>query len=193
MKLNLFMCFFFLFCFWKTCERFFILFTYSSYFWFRYLQTCIKESCMYLSSQLKSPHKTLKFQEKSEKNAFYCNLQTCHGAIPQSHWTKQSVMKPNLWGKTTVDKSAWIKAWYIIDFTKIRYGWLVMYSLFILYSNRDSISPYFHFPLGIQEYNIYILFYDMQAAGLHTIQYWNIDKVVVILVKNTKKKKKLFT
>ena len=36
-------------------------------FWFRYLQTQIKESSMYLSSQLffKTPHETLKFQEKA--------------------------------------------------------------------------------------------------------------------------------
>ena len=35
-------------------------------FWFRYLETHIKESCMYLSTQLffKTPHKTLKLQEK---------------------------------------------------------------------------------------------------------------------------------
>ena len=41
--------------------------------WFRYLQTCITESCIYLSNQLyfKTPHETLKFQEKSKKNAFF--------------------------------------------------------------------------------------------------------------------------
>ena len=34
--------------------------------WFTYLKTRIKESCLYLSSQLfcKTPHKTLKFQQK---------------------------------------------------------------------------------------------------------------------------------
>ena len=40
-----------------------------------------------------------------------------------------------------------------------------------------------------QTNNIYILFYDMQAPSLHTIQYWNIYKAVVILVKNNKKRK----
>ena len=47
-------------------------------FWFRYLQTLIKESCIYLSIQLffKTANKTLEFQEKSKKNAFYSNLQT---------------------------------------------------------------------------------------------------------------------
>ena len=47
--------------------------------WFRYSQTLIQESCMYLSSQcfLNSLHKTLKFQEKSKrKRAFSSNLQT---------------------------------------------------------------------------------------------------------------------
>ena len=35
-------------------------------FWLRYLQTRIKESCMYLSGQrfFEIPHKTPKFQEK---------------------------------------------------------------------------------------------------------------------------------
>ena len=44
--------------------------------WFRYLETCIKEICMYLSSQLflKTPQKTLKFQEKSKENAFSSDL-----------------------------------------------------------------------------------------------------------------------
>ena len=57
------------------CFSFFVLgklFEYFSFYspilltlWFRNLQTCIKESCMYLSSQLfKAPSKTLKFQEK---------------------------------------------------------------------------------------------------------------------------------
>ena len=47
-------------------------------FWFGYLQTCIKENSMYFSSQLffKTPHETLKFQEKSKLNAFSSNLQT---------------------------------------------------------------------------------------------------------------------
>ena len=45
--------------------------------WFRYLQTDIKESCIYLSSQLffKTLHETLKFQEESKKNAFASDLQ----------------------------------------------------------------------------------------------------------------------
>ena len=29
----------------------------------------------------------------------------------QSHWTNQTLKELNLWGKTAVDKSAWIKAW----------------------------------------------------------------------------------
>ena len=38
-----------------------------------------------------------------------------------------------------------------------------------------------------QTNNIYILFYDIQAPCLHTMQYWNVYKVVVILMKNNKK------
>ena len=46
--------------------------------WFRYLQTRIKESYMYRSSQrfFKTPHKTLKFREKPKKNAFSSDLQS---------------------------------------------------------------------------------------------------------------------
>ena len=45
-----------------------ILFT----LWFKYFQTLISESCMYIFSQhfFKTSHKTLKFQEKSKKNTF---------------------------------------------------------------------------------------------------------------------------
>ena len=46
--------------------------------WFRYLKIYVKENCMHFSSQLffKTLHITLKFQEKSKKNAFASNLQT---------------------------------------------------------------------------------------------------------------------
>ena len=46
--------------------------------WFRYLQIRIKESCVYLSHQLlfKTPHETLKFQEKPKTKAFCRSLQT---------------------------------------------------------------------------------------------------------------------
>ena len=42
------------------------------------IQTRIKESCMYLSSQFffKILHKTIKFQETSEKNVFFSGLQS---------------------------------------------------------------------------------------------------------------------
>ena len=63
MKLNLFMVFAD-FALGKIFRRFFssILLTLC----FRYLQTCLKESCMYLSNQpfFETPHKTLKFQEQ---------------------------------------------------------------------------------------------------------------------------------
>ena len=40
--------------------------------WFRCLQACFKESCMYVSIQLfsKTPHETLKFQENPRKMYF---------------------------------------------------------------------------------------------------------------------------
>ena len=59
MKLSPFMCFYFYFLFLKHLERFSILFTYSSYPLVLILTNHIKESCMYLSSQLffKTPRK----------------------------------------------------------------------------------------------------------------------------------------
>ena len=66
-KLNLSMFCFFL-CFWNKKHL---------TFWFKYLQTGIKEKSMYLSSQLffKTFHKTLQFQEKLKKNVFSSYLQ----------------------------------------------------------------------------------------------------------------------
>ena len=79
MKLNLFMLFlFFLFCFETPLKDFpfysLILLTLC----FRYLQTSINESFIYLSSHLffKTPHETLRFQETSKKYAFSSDLQT---------------------------------------------------------------------------------------------------------------------
>ena len=78
MKFSLFMFFVCLFvCFFLTPLKKFSF--YSPIFitlWFRYLQTHLKESSMYLSSQhfFKIPHKTLKSQEKSKKTAFSNDL-----------------------------------------------------------------------------------------------------------------------
>ena len=46
-----------------------------------------------------------------------CKFQTFYlwclpWATTRSHWAKQALKKLNLWGKTAVDKSAWIKASY---------------------------------------------------------------------------------
>ena len=67
MKLSLFMCFFFFF-FETPLKGFPFYSPIILALWFRYLQTHIKEVCMYLSSQLflKTPHETLKSQEKSK-------------------------------------------------------------------------------------------------------------------------------
>ena len=67
MKVNLFMCFF-LFVFQTPFKDFPFYSPFLLTLWFRYLQTHIKESCMYVFSQLffKTPHKTLKFKEKSK-------------------------------------------------------------------------------------------------------------------------------
>ena len=63
-----FLSFLFFFFFWKTCGRFSVLFTYSCFFFSLDTKKNINESCMYLFSQpfFQTPHKTLKFQEKSE-------------------------------------------------------------------------------------------------------------------------------
>ena len=77
MKLNFFV--FFVFVFETLVEDFpvyspILLLT----LWFRYLQTHVKESFVYLSSQLffKTSHKTLKTHDKSKENAFSSVLQT---------------------------------------------------------------------------------------------------------------------
>ena len=107
-------------------------------FWFIYLQTCIKESCLYLSSELflKTSHETLEFQEKyflqrpPGLNFKNFSFGVYHGAIPRSHWTMQSVKKLNLWVNVAVDKSSWIKAWLYIY---IYYLYIVIYITYILF------------------------------------------------------------
>ena len=73
--------------------------------WFRYLQTCLKENCIYLSCQLfKTSNKNLKFQERCilQRSAdLNCNnfpFGVHHGATLRGHQTKQTVKKLNLWG-----------------------------------------------------------------------------------------------
>ena len=106
------------FCFLNTLERFSFHSSILLTLWFRYLQTRIKESCLYLSSQhlFKTPHETVNIQEKCifeqspDLNFKNFSFGVYHGAS-QSHWTNQTLKELNLWGKTAVDKSAWIKAW----------------------------------------------------------------------------------
>ena len=123
-KLNLLMCFF-LFCFWNTYERFSILFAYSSDSLVEIFtkHASVKGSCIYLSSWLflKTPPWNSKIpikiqqicisQQSADLN--FKNVPFCvyHWGTPWSHWIKkETVKKLNLWGKTAVGKSAWIKA-----------------------------------------------------------------------------------
>ena len=116
-------------------------------FWFIYLQTCIKESCLYLSSELflKTSHETLEFQEKyflqrpPGLNFKNFSFGVYHGAIPRSHWTMQSVKKLNLWVNVAVDKSSWIKAWlYIYIYIYILSIYCYIYYIYFIF-----ISFYF--------------------------------------------------
>ena len=84
MKLNLFMCFFFLlFCFETSLKDFSFYSLILFILCFRHLQIRIKESCMYLSKEFffKILHKTLKSQEKcfffflKKKKAFSSDMQ----------------------------------------------------------------------------------------------------------------------
>ena len=65
----------FLVCFKSTLERFSIIFSYSLV---SIITNMHKESSLYLPTQrfFKTPHKILKFQAKSKKNAFSNDLQT---------------------------------------------------------------------------------------------------------------------
>ena len=73
-----FMGFFFFFVFEMPLKDFLLYSPILLTLWFRYLQKCMKESCMYLSGQLffKTPHKTLWFLEKSKETMFCSDLQT---------------------------------------------------------------------------------------------------------------------
>ena len=64
---------------------------------------------------------------------------------------------------------------------------MILSTAFLLAEDNTLTIYKLHMYTNKQTNNIYILFYDMQAPGLHTIQYWNIYKVLVILVKNNKK------
>ena len=109
MKLSLFMFFVFFFGFETPLKDFqfysYILLTLR----FRYLQTRIKESCIYLSGQIF--FKSLrKIQEKCFLSADL-DFKNFNLGVSRSHWTKQAVKKLNLWGRTAVDRSAFIIAW----------------------------------------------------------------------------------
>ena len=106
------------FCFEKPLEDFPFYSPIVFPLWFRYSQTCIKESCMYLPSQLffKTLHRTLKSQENSKKKkkkksifqrSAHLNFKNISfgGTTTLSLWTKQTVEKLNLSGKTAVDKT----------------------------------------------------------------------------------------
>ena len=78
MKLNPFMCFFFFFVFETFLKDFLFYSPIILTLWFDTYNFPLKENCMYLFSQhfLKTPHETLKFEEKSKKNAFSSDLHT---------------------------------------------------------------------------------------------------------------------
>ena len=49
------------------------------------------------------------FQQSGDLNLKHFPFGVYHGAMSWSHWAKQTLKKLNLWRKTAVDKSAWIK------------------------------------------------------------------------------------
>ena len=85
MKVNLFICFFFE----KPLEDFPLDSPILLTLWLRYLQTCIKESCVYISSQMffKILCKTPTLQEKSKKNTF--------SSDPETYISKSFHLVPN--------------------------------------------------------------------------------------------------
>ena len=115
MKLYLFMCFFFFFVFGKPLKDFPFYSPILVTLWFRYLQTRIKESLriFLVNFFFKIPrqmHITEICWHKFHKFSVRCSL---YGATQRSHWTKSTVKKINLLGKTAVNKNAWIKAWVL--------------------------------------------------------------------------------
>ena len=94
--------------------------------------TCIKEGCKYVSGKrfFTTLNKTLKFKKKKNPRKMHftaiyrlkfekTSLRSPPRANPWSHWTKHTVKKLNLWGKTAVDRGAWIKAWILQKSVKI--------------------------------------------------------------------------
>ena len=114
MKLNLLVFFFFFFfCFWNTLERFFILFTYSSYSLVQILIN-LHEGKLYVSfystffqnfpKNSKIPRKIQEkwiFQQSLDLNFKHFSFSVYHGATLRSHWTKQTVKKTESLGKNS--------------------------------------------------------------------------------------------
>ena len=107
-KLNLLMCFFL----GNTLERFSIAFCYSN----SLVQTITN---MHKGKLYVRNLKKCIFQQSTDLNFEDFPFGVYHGTTQWSHWTKQTVKKLNLWGKTAVHKSAWIKTWSDIDIDQI--------------------------------------------------------------------------
>ena len=115
MKLNLFKCFF---SFLLLKYRWTIFHSIHLFFLLLGLDTCTKESCIYLSRKrlFKTPNKALKFQEKPKKNTFYSNLLNFFpsvSTIGPPHGVTELIKQYRKWifgGKMAISKIAWIKA-----------------------------------------------------------------------------------
>ena len=99
-------------------------------------------------------------------------------AVANSFFIKLQAFKPELcWSKEELHKGSFVNFtnFFRTAFQQNSSRWLL----------PKIFETHEHFK---QANNVYILFYDIQVPGLHTIQYWNIYKVVVIRVKKKKRK-----
>ena len=118
-KFNLFTCLFFLFVFEKHSKDFPFYSPTLLTLWLWYLQTHIKESCMYLSSQLffKTSNKILKFQEHLQNFLQKRSVFTKHVLKKKNNdtnWKKQRKKSKETPTKWEENKSSTIKIIKII-------------------------------------------------------------------------------
>ena len=69
---------------------------------------------MYVCVISKNPRK-MHLSLSGDLNFKHFPLGVYDGATPLNHWAGQTPKKRNLWEKTSVDKSAWIKAWWTLN------------------------------------------------------------------------------
>ena len=80
-------------------------------------------------------HEKYIFQRSTDLNFKNFPFNLYYRATAQGNWTKQTVKKLNLWGKTARHKSTWIRAWhltYSFNLTNWPFTILLIHLVFIM-------------------------------------------------------------